>query len=394
MWLELVFWVLVAGVCYTYLGYGLLVWIWTRFWPARRPVRPNEAFAFPRVALIIPAYNEEDILAEKIRNSLSLDYPAGLLQVIVITDGSTDRSVSIAGGFPGITHLHIEERRGKTASINRAVQGADQPDLLVFTDANTRLNREALRRLVVHYTDPVVGGVSGEKTVSRTGNGVTGEEGAYWKYESVLKKLDAELHTLVGAAGELFSVRASLFRPLPESVILDDFYLSMKICAQGYVVAYEPGAVAIELPSASLSDEQERKTRISAGAFQAIAIFGNLANPFRYGMLAFQFLSRRIFRWILCPLALPLILAINSVLVYRNTQPDWLYSVLLGLQVALYLFASIGWLRSRRGARRMGIFSLPFYFVFMNISVWKGFIRYLKGGQSALWEKATRSGSA
>jgi cellulose synthase/poly-beta-1,6-N-acetylglucosamine synthase-like glycosyltransferase len=391
MWLEIVFWVLVAGVWFTYAGYGMLVWIWTRLRGRKPRKRLAVSDPLPRIALVIPAYNEAAILRDKIQNSLALDYPAGRVQIVLVTDGSTDDSMRIAADFPKVTHMHISERRGKAASINRAVQGADQPDLLVFTDANTLLNPEALRRLAAHYADPVVGGVSGEKKVSRTGSGIAGEEGAYWRYESALKKIDAELHTLVGAAGELFSMRAALFRPLPELVILDDFYLSMKICEQGFVVSYEPGAVATEQPSASLSDERERKTRISAGAFQAMAWLGHLANPFRYGLLSFQFLSRRIMRWVFCPIALPLILVLNIVLVSRNAAPDWLYTVLLLLQVLLYVLALTGWIRHRSGSRRLGIFSLPFYFVFMNLSVWRGFIRYVNGGQSALWNKVARS---
>jgi cellulose synthase/poly-beta-1,6-N-acetylglucosamine synthase-like glycosyltransferase len=391
MWLEILFWVLLAGVVYTYAGYGALVWVWTQLWPRSRPAQGDGTVVLPRIVLVIPAYNEADILADKIQNSLSLDYPEGRLQVIVVTDGSTDDSAAIARSFPGITHLHIPERGGKSASINRAVQAAGKPDLLVFTDANTRLNPEALRRMVAHYADPAVGGVSGEKKVARTGDGVTGEEGAYWRYESALKKLDAELYTLVGAAGELFSMRASLYQPVPKRIILDDFYLSMKICEQGYVVGYEPGAVAMELPSASLADEQERKTRISAGAFQAMAELGHLANPFRYGKLAFQFVSRRILRWVFCPPALVLILVTNVILVSGNAQPAIVYTGLLVLQLTLYFLAFVGWIRGRRGGTRLWIFSLPFYFVFMNLSVWRGFIRYVNGGQSALWVKAARN---
>jgi poly-beta-1,6-N-acetyl-D-glucosamine synthase len=394
MWLEIVFWVLVAGVVFTYAGYGILVWIWTRLRTRKPRRRLADSDPLPKIALIIPAYNESSILRDKMQNSLALDYPERCLQIILVTDGSADDSIRIAADFPQVTHMHVPERRGKAASINRAVQGADRPDLLVFTDANTLLNPEALRRLAAHYAEPLVGGVSGEKKVSRTGTGIAGEEGAYWRYESALKRLDAELHSLVGAAGELFSMRTVLFSPVPESVILDDFYLSMKICEQGYVVSYEPGAIAIEQPSVTLTDERERKTRISAGAFQAMAQLGHLANPFQYGLLSFQFLTRRIMRWVFCPLALPLMLLLNLVLVVRNAAPEWLYGIVLFLQVVVYVLALTGWIRHRSGSRKLGIFSLPFYFVFMNLSVWRGFVRYIRGGQSALWDKVARSGTS
>jgi cellulose synthase/poly-beta-1,6-N-acetylglucosamine synthase-like glycosyltransferase len=391
MLLQILFWVLVAGVFYTYAGYAMLAWLWVRLRFSRRGTK-GEPDTLPSVSLIIPAYNEAGIIAEKIRNSLSLQYPPNLLKVVVITDGSTDSTPALAASFPGIEHLHQPERKGKIAALNRAAAFVSGTDILVFSDANTMLNPEAIRRLVVHYQDALVGGVSGEKKVLRLQGSAAaaGEEGMYWRYESAMKKLDAALHSLVGAAGELFSMRASLFQGIPEDIILDDFYISMKICERGYLVKYEPGAFAAEKPSMSIADEKERKIRISAGAFQAMKRLGYLANPFRYGMLGFQFLSRRVMRWVFCPIALPLILIINILLVLRQDTPPWLYQGMLVLQSACYFFALAGWIIARANGPRIWVFSLPFYFTFMNLSVWLGFARFIKGGQSALWQKASR----
>ena len=387
MLLELFFWLLLLGILYTYLGYGVLAWFWVRGKGSKlSPVIPLE---WPKVSLVVPAYNEEAILAGKIRNCLDLDYPMDRLQVIVVTDGSTDGSSRIAQGFGEILHLHEPTRKGKIVSVNRAVKASAGAEILVFTDANTMLNREALKRLVVHYGDPLVGGVSGEKKVRRL-DGVAGEEGAYWRYESALKKLDAAVYSVVGAAGELFSMRARLYHEVPGDVVLDDFYLSMKICEAGYRVEYEPAAVAEENPSISLADERERKIRISAGAFQAMQLLGHLANPLRYGLLGVQFLSRRIMRWVFCPLALPLALIINMILVYIQEPPVELYTALLVLQVVFYLLALAGWIWAAQGRRGVWIISLPYYFIFMNLSVWLGLFRYLNGGQSVVWQKASR----
>jgi poly-beta-1,6-N-acetyl-D-glucosamine synthase len=390
MLLKIIFWILVVGVMYTYVGYALLAWIWIKLRPSgKQDLRDPQVL--PSVALIIPAYNESGVIKEKIFNSLSLNYPPNLLQVIVITDGCSDDTPSVAASFPGVLHLHQPERRGKIASVNRAVRFATEKDILVFSDANTMLNPEAIVRMVAHYHDPSVGGVSGEKKVIGLQGADKGEEGAYWRYESALKKLDASLHSLVGAAGELFSIRTRLYRPVPEDVILDDFYISMSVCESGYLVKYEPGAFATERPSLSIDDEKERKIRISAGAFQAIKRLGHLANPFRYGILGFQFLSRRLMRWIFCPLALPLILALNIWLVLQHAAPHWLYLSMFYGQLIFYGCAIAGWAIARIKGPRILIFSLPFYFVFMNLSVWQGFIRYINGRQSTIWKKVPRA---
>jgi cellulose synthase/poly-beta-1,6-N-acetylglucosamine synthase-like glycosyltransferase len=307
-----------------------------------------------------------------------------------VTDGSTDDTAAIAGAFPGLLHFHSNERRGKVAAINRVVAQLKDAEILVFSDANTMLNPDALKFIVSHYRDPKVGGVSGEKKVQAVEGHEVGEEGIYWKYESALKKLDSELYSIVGAAGELFSVRRALYEPIPEDTLLDDFVISMQICARDYIIRYEPRAYATERPSQSIADERQRKIRISAGAFQTMHRLGYMANPFRYGILGFQFLSRRVMRWVFCPLALPMIFIINIILVLGDAPPAWLYKMTLLLQVLLYGMALIGRFTVGRSRGISKMFSLAYYFVFMNLSVWEGFFRYVKGTQSALWHKARR----
>jgi cellulose synthase/poly-beta-1,6-N-acetylglucosamine synthase-like glycosyltransferase len=380
-------------VFYTYAGYGLVAWLWIRirgiFSNANRTVGA-EAFELPTLALIVAAYNEEQILAGKINNCLELDYPADKIRILVVTDGSTDRSAGIVNDFPAVMHMHLPDRRGKVAAINRAVNAAGDVDILVFSDANTMLNKEALLRLVSHYKNPMVGGVSGEKKVMDIEGSTVRGESFYWRYESGLKKLDASFHTIVGAAGELFSVRRSLYEPVPEDVVLDDFYISLKVCEKGYQVKYEPTAFAMEKPSLTMQDEAERKTRISAGAFQSMIIFAHLMNPLRYGKLSFQYLSRRVFRWVICPIALPLIFLLNIYIYNADVYPEKLYSLVLFLQVIFYLLATLGWIFAGKKAGKNKVIHIPYYFLFMNLSVWFGFFRFIKGGQSAIWEKVKR----
>jgi cellulose synthase/poly-beta-1,6-N-acetylglucosamine synthase-like glycosyltransferase len=279
-------------------------------------------------------------------------------------------------------------RKGKVAAMNRAVELTRDVDILIFSDANTLLNKESFRYIIDHYRDPRVGGVSGEKKVISDGQVPGQGEGLYWKYESVLKKLDSDYYSVVGAAGELFSLRRELFEKVPENIVLDDFYISLNICRRGLMVRYEPNAFAMETPSFSLKDEKKRKLRISAGAFQSMVIMKDLLDITRYGRLAFQYISHRVFRWAICPFALPLILLLNITIVAG--EAGVLYAVLLAAQVLFYTLALLGWLFSGSPKGRFKIFYVPYYFVFMNVSVWGGLVRYLNGAQSAMWEKARR----
>ena len=189
-----------------------------------------------------------------------------------------------------------------------------------FQDANTLLNPSCVREIVKHYADPGVGGVAGEKKIitSERDKAAGAGEGIYWKYESLLKKLDSDLYSVVGAAGELFSVKTSLFHEAAEDTIIEDFVQSLQICMEGYVIRYEPNAFATETASASMREEQKRKIRIAAGAFQAMVILKGLFNVFRYPVLSFQFISHRILRWTLCPFACWYVFLSNAFLVFHG----------------------------------------------------------------------------
>jgi cellulose synthase/poly-beta-1,6-N-acetylglucosamine synthase-like glycosyltransferase len=342
----------------------------------------------PEITLIVAAYNEAGIIDQKIRNSLDLDYPSDKLRLIFITDGSVDTSPGIISNYDRILLLHQEERKGKLAAMNRAIKYVGTP-YVIFSDANTLLNRESVNEIVKHYADPRVGGVAGEKKIisKEKDKAVAAGEGLYWKYESLLKRLDSELYSVVGAAGELFSIRTSLFHEVPEDTIIEDFVQSLQLCMDGWLVRYEPNAYATESSSSSMQEEQKRKVRIAAGAFQAMLILKSLFNVFRYPILSFQFISHRILRWTLCPLCLITGFISNFLLVYNNAGRFYLV-VLLG-QIVFYAMALVGWIYARRNLKTK-IFYIPYYFLFMNLSVFQGFYRYLRKKQTAVWEKADR----
>ncbi|MBX2966254.1 MAG: glycosyltransferase family 2 protein [Cyclobacteriaceae bacterium] len=380
------FWISAGIVLYTYLLYFLIAVILAKF-SARKPPKTTEITDWPPITLIIAAYNEERFIAEKLQNSLALDYPPEKLTVLVVTDGSTDGTMTIIKEFDQVQHFHEPERRGKIHAVDRIMKHIQTP-VVVFTDANTLLNTEALKNIVRHYEDEKVGGVAGEKRViSKEADSASGAgEGLYWKYESMLKKADSDLNTVVGAAGELFSIRTTLYQSPPPDTIIEDFFLSMKIVAQGYRFVYEPEAYAMEGPSATTEDEWKRKVRISAGGLQAIARLTNLLNPFRYGVTSFQYISHRVLRWTLAPLSLLVLLISNAFLFSYGC----FFALTLYAQLAFYALALIGHIFRNKKIPIKGFF-VPYYFTLMNLSVFFGLIRILKGRQSVVWEKAERA---
>ena len=390
--IAIAFWVFLSVMFYCYIGYGLLLLAWNFFRKQLR-YKPEtvelEEKDWPQVTMVIAAYNEASVLQQKLENTLALSYPREKLQIIFVTDGSTDGSERMLADIQGIEVSHEGKREGKLAAINRIMRNVQTP-FVVFSDANSFLNRESIKRIILRYEDPRVGGVAGEKKIARSQHPSTiGEaEGLYWQYESFMKKQDAEFNTVVGAAGELFSIRTDLFEPPDQSFILDDFIISMQICLKGYRIDYEPQAFATEFPSASLQEEAKRKIRIGAGAYQTTAYLKDCLNPIKFPILSFQYFSRRLLRWIFCPLLLIAVLIFNILLSLHEPGHSF-YTGFLAFQFFFYGMALLGWIQANSG-RSMGILGVPFYFLFMNICLVRGFIRYIKKDQTVLWEKSLR----
>ena len=387
--LELYFWIGLGIIFYTYLGYGILLYIIVLLKRSFSSAKPQQ-YSFeelPGMTLIVACYNEADILDEKVKNTLDLQYPVEKLNLYFVTDGSNDNSVEVLKKYDRVVTFHDDTRAGKVAAVNRVMPHVKTP-IVAYCDANTFLNPEALVHLARHYKDPKVGAVAGEKKIYQgdkehaAGSG----EGAYWKYESALKKLDSELHTVVGAAGELFSVRTELYEDVPGNIIIEDFFLSMRIVERGFRVVYEPDAYAMETSSASVKEEQKRKVRIAAGGIQSIVKLYGLLNVFKYGVVTFQYVSHRVLRWTLTPLLLPVVFVLNYLLL--NLHP--VYLVLFIGQVLFYSISLLGYLLQGKKIKFKMLF-IPYYFTFMNWSVYRGFLRYIGGKQSAVWEKAKRA---
>jgi cellulose synthase/poly-beta-1,6-N-acetylglucosamine synthase-like glycosyltransferase len=379
---EIVFWIALAIIFYTYFGYSLIL----NLLPPRKRMKASQDNFLP-VSIIIPVYNEEATIEKKIQNCYSLNYPPDLLSIIVVNDGSTDNTADLLKQFTNITVIHHSERMGKTAALNTAMASVNT-DYVVFTDASAFLNTDAVRNFMQHYADDKVGGVSGEKKIPSTDTNsvVSRGESLYWQYESFLKRADSRFYSVVGADGALFSIKTKLFKPLAREVILDDFFISVHICTEGYDFVYEPSAYVLETASVSLQEEKKRKVRISAGCFQALAHFKQLLNPFNNFKLFTVYLSHRVLRWTACPILIPLIFLLNIVLLASDNP---IYIGFFILQCVFYLLAIAGLGIISKEIRSKTLL-IPSYFLFMNLSLYHGFIRYIKGNQPVTWEKTRR----
>ena len=388
--IEILFWFSIIIVFYTYLGYGILLYFLVKikefFNNPKKELLPE---VLPEVTLFVTAYNEESVVKEKMHNCLTLDYPQNKLKIVWVTDGSNDRTNEILKTYQTVTVLFQPERQGKTAAINRGIEFTTSP-IIIFTDANTMINREAIHEIIREFMNSKVGCVAGEKRiVSKEKDGaVGGGEGIYWKYESILKALDSRLYSAVGAAGELFAIRRELFETMEEDTLLDDFILSLKIAKRGFKIAYCDKAYAIESASANMKEEEKRKVRIAAGGLQSIWRLRSLLNIFQYRMLSFQYISHRVLRWSVTPIFLFLIFPLNIYLIFVNTSRIYVNSLII--QGIIYFMGLLGFYLSSKQIKNK-ILYIPYYFIFMNINTFKGAF-YLKNKKgNAVWEKVKRS---
>jgi len=345
--LKVIFWILLFLVFYTYLGYGILLFFMVRLKRLFRGKKLTDKNYEPEVTLFVAAYNEKDYVDAKVKNGLELDYPQDKIRQVWVTDGSDDGTPDLLRKYAdkGVEVYHENARGGKIGAMNRGMQFVNTP-IVIFSDGNTILGKESVRRIVDLFSDPKVGCVSGEKRIfSKEKDTAAGTEGIYWKYESTLKKWDAELYSVVGAAGELFAIRTELFQEVEKDTLLDDFIISLRVAMKGYTIQYDPEAYAIETASANVKEELKRKVRIAAGGIQSIIRLSPLLNIFKYGLLSFQYISHRVLRWTLTPLSLPLLLIINTLIAsfIGFTAFSNLFVLLFYAQVLFYILALFGW---------------------------------------------------
>lgn len=377
-WLAGVFWLSIGLTVYTYVGYPFIIWTVARLRP--KPVMKGSCF--PTVSLIIAAYNEERVIKDKLENTLALLYPKDKLEIVLVADGSVDNTVTIAETFrpKGIRVLYEPQRRGKTAALNRAVE-VSNGEILLFSDANTVYSEGVIDALVKNFHDPTVGGVSGRKIILQDAKRVASQgETAFWSYEASLKKWESLAGSIVTADGEIFSVRKSLFEPIPQKVVHDDMYLTLTLIKKGYRVVYESDATSGEHASKHLLDEFHLKVRYASAGYQIVSFFRTMLIPPRT-LFAFEFLSHKLFRW-LAPVFIVTVFISSAFL----SAP--FYQFAFWTQVLFFVLAAVGW--KTIGSSRFGMLYFPLYFCMGNLAAAYGLVRYFSSGQSTLWRKAER----
>ncbi|WP_312339736.1 glycosyltransferase family 2 protein [Sphingobacterium sp.] len=381
-------------VIYTYLGYAFVIFMLAKLFPypskKKLDYLNSHENQFPPLTLFITAYNEAEIISKKMSNCLDLEYPSDKLHILWVIDGSTDNSRSLLEQYPMVEIVSSPLRKGKTAAVNHGMKYVKTP-IVIFSDANCLLNTDALKIIASQFGDPSVGCVSGEKRVAFSDNDAVSSkgEGAYWKYESLLKRLDFEFYSAVGAAGELFALRTELFATMEEDTLLDDFMLSMRIAQKGFRIAYTPDAFAVEYGSLNMEEEGKRKRRIAAGGWQSIGRLLPLLNVFKFGKLSFQYISHRVLRWSVTPFALFALFPLTAILGYWSSSLINVFNIIFVGQCLFYICAALGYLM-RNSSKSSKLFYIPYYFLFMNINVIRGiyylFNRSFIGG----WEKSQR----
>lgn len=395
MILLLFFWILFFILFYTYFGYALLLYV---FYQLKKVITSNKKIFVendfePEVCLFVTTFNEKDYIVQKVENSFSLDYPKDKVQYLWLTDGSDDGTPEMLAKYPELEVHHMPERRGKMHAMNRGMKFVEAP-IVIFSDTNTFLGKQSIREIVAPFKNSRVGCVAGEKRIiEKKADAAAGAgERLYWKFESWIKNMDARFNSAVGAVGELFAIRSELFEDVEPDTILDDFVISLRIAQKGYKIAYTPDAYAEETASLNVNEELKRKIRIAAGGIQTIFRLKSLLNPFKYGLLTWQYISHKVLRWTLAPLSLFTIFAVNFFIVFY--RDSWLfaefYTIFFYVQLFCYLLAFVGWYFENKKFR-LKILFVPYYFVLINYASIQGIIRYFKGEQSVSWEKSERA---
>jgi biofilm PGA synthesis N-glycosyltransferase PgaC len=391
--IGLLFWLSVLFIVYVYLGYPLILTLLAR--TRRNPVEYPSYL--PKVTLLIAAHNEQDVITTKLENALALDYPMENLQIIVAADGSDDHTVEVVKSFEsrGVELSYQPERRGKMAAINQAMSKV-RHEIVLFSDANNLYAKETLRELVKPFSNPKVGGVSGNKNILGSGDGLTKADGLYWRYESYIKEQETRLGSCTGVSGEILAVRYSLHQSPPDSVINDDFFIALAILRQGYRLIYVPKARSFEYSSLTEDDESTRRSRIVAGRYQAMLMSVQFL-PWHNPLLIWQIISHKFMRPFV-PLAMIMAFAANLLAFVPSAaslEDEILYLgqpynlIMLSLQLVFYLFAWLG--NKLKGRGPIGkILYIPAFLVNSNLSAMRGLVSFLTGRQTSLWKRARR----
>ncbi len=393
----LMFWVCVLLIAYVYVGYPIILATLARL---RRKAEKYPVIT-PQVSILIAAYNEQNVIATKLENTLALEYPQECLQVVVAADGSDDHTPQIVETFAerGVELSYDFHRRGKMAAINRALPRLKH-EIIVFSDANNLYAKDALIELVKPFSDPKVGAVTGSKNIMDDPDAHAKADGLYWRYESAIKKYETALGSCTGVAGEILAIRRSLYQPPPDHVINDDFFIGMGVLRQGYRLVYAPTAHSYERTSLTEQDEAVRRARIVAGRYQAMLMSGSVL-PWRSPVLVWQVISHKFMRPLVPFLMIIAFLVTLAACIWQvpPTNPGWLYLaapynvLFLIAEISICILAIFGSTLKDKGLLGK-ILYLPTFLVNSNLAAILGLYSFFTGKQTSLWRRARRRGES
>ncbi|HEY0657799.1 MAG TPA: glycosyltransferase family 2 protein [Pyrinomonadaceae bacterium] len=374
---QIIFGASVAALLYVYAGYPLLVYAVSRL----RPKTVKRSQYAPKVTILITAYNEEKVIREKLKNTFQIDYPPENLEILIASDGSTDRTDEIVRKFSaqGVKLFRQEGRKGKTYTQNKAVEVATG-EIILFSDATTMYRQNVLREMLPNFADETVGCVAGkliyvDNSKSNVGKGAQ----SYWNYETFLKEAESRACSLIGASGCLYAVRKSAYQPMYAEAC-SDFLICTVIYRQGLRSIYEPNAVCTEETNQKTDKEMRMRVRVIGQTFTDLWRNREMLNPFRSGFYAIELFSHKVLRYAV-PLFLILILISSLIAAFHSL----FFTVVYALQILFYLTAFIGWILEKRGVK-IGAFAIPLYFVLANLAAALAFYRFLQGESYAHWE--------
>ncbi|MDH5325900.1 MAG: glycosyltransferase family 2 protein [Gammaproteobacteria bacterium] len=377
---EYIFWLMFFGCFYAYFGYLLLLKCMAYIYEPPKDPAPN--YDLPFVSVLIPVHNEAAIIREKVANSLALDYESGKLELVFISDGSTDETTEILKAYSekNIIVVEIRSRKGKANALNVGLEQA-AGEIIVFSDSSIMLEKTAVRNLVAPFVDRRIGAISGEDHIREMGG-----EGLYGKYELYLRNLESKVGSIVGASGSFYAQRKELCDPFVEGVA-PDFLSVLNTLEKGYRCVTEPGAVGFMTALQDHKDEYNRKIRTLVRGMAALFYKNNLLNPFKYGFFAIELLSHKLARW-LVPVFMIILLVSNLFMLDQA-----LYVVTFGLQLVFYIAAIFAHLKVMSLHKQI-IGKIPLYFCAANLAILVAWIRYISGVRQEIWQPSKRSSSS
>lgn len=387
MILKPLFFISLFFVFYTYVGYPIYLYVLTRLFP--KPVRRKTADSLPFVSVIIAAKNEAINIEKRINNLLEQDYPPDKIEIIVVSDGSDDDTRLIVQQLvnsQGTVQARIScyeyfPSQGKPSALNFGVQQASG-EIIVFADVRQIFNNDVIKELVKNFSDPTVGGVSGELVfLEEEESSIKAQMGAYWKYEKKIRKMESDTGSVVGATGAIYAIRKTLYQPLPPTTLLDDVLTPMNIVLQGYRLVFDSHAIAHDVLSKDTEQEWRRKVRTLAGNWQLLSLNNGLLFPHR-NPLWFRFLSHKLFR--VCVPFFLITLFLVSVQLH-----GLFYDFITLLQVVFYLIALLA--KFVPATQNNLIVKLCYFFCVLNFAAMKGFVVWITGESENAWSTANKS---